>query len=432
MSQRVFLIDGARTPILKARGKPGPFAAADLASQLGRGLLARAPELAARIDEVILGCVMPSEREANIGRVATLRMGLSERIPAWTVQRNCASGMQSLDCAINRIQLGESQVVLAGGAEAMSRAPVMFQKRYVDWLAGLMGARGLPNKLKQMLGFRLSMLNPVFALEKGLTDPVVNLNMGETAEKIAERFAITRTAMDEFSVRSHQRLAKAIEEGVFAEEVMPLYDSDGNIYESDDGVRADSSVEKLATLKPVFEKPYGKVTAANSSQISDGGAWLLLVSEGVVEQLQLEPIAELKKVSWAGLDPAEMGLGPVHAIGKLLAATGLGIKDIDYWEINEAFAAQVLACQAALASEDYCQEFLGMAAPGAIPEERLNIHGGAVACGHPVGMSGARITLHLANILKAKNARRGIASLCIGGGQGGAILIERPDSGAGL
>ena len=430
MSQRVFLVEGARTPILKARGKPGPFAAADLASQLGRALLARTAIPAEQIDEVILGCVMPSEREANIGRVAALRMGLSDHVPAWTVQRNCASGMQSVDCAINRIQLGESGIVLAGGVEAMSRAPVMFQKRYVDWLAGLMGAKSLPLKLKLLLRFRLSMLSPVFGLERGLTDPVVNLNMGETAEKIAARFSIERQAMDEFAVRSHQRLAQAIDEDVFAGEVMEIFDHSGHVYDADDGVRPDSSVEKLATLKPVFEKPYGKVTAGNSSQISDGAAWLLLASESAVEELQLDPVAELKQVCWAGLDPAEMGLGPVHAISKLLARTELAMQDIDYWEINEAFAAQVLACQAAFASQDYCQEFLGIDAPGTIPEDRLNIHGGAVACGHPVGMSGARITLHLANVLKANKARRGIASLCIGGGQGGAILIERPVSGA--
>ncbi len=428
MSRRVFLVEGARTPILKARGRRGPFAAAELASQLGRALLNRAALPAEQIDEVILGCVMPSEREANIGRVAALRMGLSEHVPAWTVQRNCASGMQAVDCAIQRIQLGESNIVLAGGVEAMSRAPVLFTGAYVDWLAGLMAARSPTARIKQLLKFHPSLLRPNFGLEKGLTDPVVNLNMGETAEKIAARFAIERAAMDAFSVQSHLRLAQAIESGVFSGEVVPLFDAQGNVYAADDGVRPDSSVEKLCTLKPVFEKPYGKVTAGNSSQISDGAAWLLLVSEQALEEYQLEPIAELKQVQWAGLDPAEMGLGPVHAIAKLLQRTGLGVGDIDYWEINEAFAAQVLACQAALASEDYCQQFLGLSAPGSLPEDRLNIHGGAIACGHPVGMSGARITLHLANVLKAHNARRGVASLCIGGGQGGAILIEREET----
>lgn len=429
MSQRVFLVEGARTPILKARGKPGPFAAADLASQLGRALLERSPIPTERIDEVILGCVMPSEREANIGRVATLRMGLSEHVPAWTVQRNCASGMQAMDCAINRVQLGESDVVLAGGVEAMSRAPVMFQKRYVDWLAGLMGARSLPARLKHLAAFRLSMLSPVFALERGLTDPVVSLNMGETAEKIAARFNVSREAMDTYAVQSHHRLARAQQEDIFSDEVIPLFDEQGNLYAADDGVRPDSSVDKLSTLKPVFEKPYGKVTAANSSQISDGAAWTLLVSERIVEEFQLDPIAELKQVCWAGLDPSEMGLGPVYAISKLLSATGLKMADIDFWEINEAFAAQVLACQSAFESEEYCQQYLGHAALGSIPEDRLNIHGSAIACGHPVGMSGARISLHIANILKSKNARRGIASLCIGGGQGGAILVERLSAG---
>lgn len=430
MSRSVFLVDGARTPMLKARGKRGPFAAADMASRLGRSLLERTQVPAEAIDEVILGCVMPSEREANIGRIAALRMGLSERVPAWTVQRNCASGMQSIDCAMNRIMLGESDVVLAGGVEVMSRAPVLFQDSYVDWLAGLMGAKTLPDRLKQALAFRPSMLKPNFGLEKGLTDPVVDLNMGETAEKIAARFEISRQAMDEYAVRSHIRMAQAVENGVFRDEILPLFDAKGHFYELDDGVRPDSSVEKLAGLKPAFEKPYGRVTAGNASQISDGAAWLMLVSEQVVEEYQLEPLAEFKQVSWAGLDPAEMGLGPVHAIAGLLQKAGLGIGDVDYWEINEAFAAQVLACQEALASTDYCRDFLAIEAPGSIPEERLNIHGGAIAVGHPVGMSGARISLHLANTLVANNGRCGIASLCIGGGQGGALLMERRAGGA--
>ncbi len=429
MSRRVFIVDGARTPILKARGRRGPFSASDLATRLGRAFLSRVPLDTSLIDEVILGCVMPSEREANIGRVAALRMGLSEQIPAWTVQRNCASGLQSIDSAMNRIQLGVSDVVLAGGAESMSRAPVMFPDHYIDWLAGMMSAKSMGAKLQQALRFRFSMFNPNFALEKGLTDPVVSLNMGETAEKIAQRFGISRQAMDEFAVQSHVRLARAIEEDVFGEEVIPLFDQKGKVYQSDDGVRADSSVEKLAKLKPVFERPYGKVTAGNSSQISDGAAWLMLASEEIVERYHIEPMAELKQVRWAGLDPSEMGLGPVHAVANLLDDTSLNVKDIDYWEINEAFAAQVLACQAALESQEYCQQYLNLDAPGKIPEDRLNIHGGAVACGHPVGMSGARITLHLANTLRIKNAHRGIASLCIGGGQGGAILIERTAQG---
>ncbi len=426
MTEAVYLIDGARTPILKARGKSGPFAAADLATLAGRQLLLKANIEPSDIDETILGCVMPSENEANIGRVASLRIGLPESVPAWTVQRNCASGMQAVDCAMNRIQLGHSDLVLAGGAESMSHAPIMFSEKYVSFLGRFMGSKTLMAKLKTLSSFRPSFLSPVFALEQGLTDPVVSLNMGQTAERIAERFGIDRPSMDEWSVRSHLLAAKAHEEGVYKDELVPIIDSYGNLYDRDDGVRSDSNVEKLSTLKPVFEKPYGKVTAANSSQISDGAAWMLLASEAAVKRYSLKPMAKITDIRWAGLSPAEMGLGPAHSIAELLKVNQLSMQDIDYWEINEAFAAQVLACIEAMDSEEYCQQALGLdSALGRLPVDQLNIHGGAVACGHPVGMSGARIIFHMAKTLHLKGAQRGVASLCIGGGQGGAALIEK-------
>ena len=426
MSKPVYLVEGARTPILKARGKAGPFASADLATLAGRHLLMKTNIDAGEIDETILGCVMPSEHEANIGRVASLRIGVPESVPAWTVQRNCASGMQAVDSAMNRIQLGHSDLVLAGGVEAMSRAPIMFSDKYVSFLGRLMAAKTPMAKLKVTSSFRPSLLTPVFALEHGLTDPVVSLNMGQTAERIAERFGIDRLSMDEWAVQSHLRASAAQEAGIYADEVLPIIDGAGNLYDRDDGVRADSNVEKLSTLKPVFDRPYGKVTAANSSQISDGAAWVLLASEEAVERLDLKPMAKISDIKWAGLDPAEMGLGPAHSIAEILTANQLSMADIDYWEINEAFAAQVLACIEAMASDHYCRNELGLeSALGRLSVDNLNIHGGAVACGHPVGMSGARIILHLAKTLHLKNAQRGVASLCIGGGQGGAALIER-------
>ena len=425
MNRPVFLVDGARTPILKARSGRGPFSAADLAVQAGRPLLARSRLAARDFDEVVLACVMPSEREANIGRVAALRLGFDQATPAWTVQRNCASGMQAVDSAMNRIQLGHADLVFAGGVEAMSHAPVLFGEKYVNWLGKIFSAKSVQQKLAALSRFRLSLLKPVFALEHGLTDPVVKLNMGQTAEKVASRFDISREQMDCFAVRSHLRASQAADEGVFKDEIVPIFDNSGKVYKTDDGVRPDANVEKLSSLKPVFDKPFGKVTAANSSQISDGAAWVILASEEAVEKYQLEPLAELKTVQWAGLDPSEMGLGPVHATAKVLQEQGLGVADIDYWEYNEAFAGQVLGCCAALASDDYCRAELGLdSALGQMDQDKLNIHGGAVACGHPVGMSGTRIILHLANILKQKNAKRGIASLCIGGGQGGATLVE--------
>jgi acetyl-CoA C-acetyltransferase len=263
---------------------------------------------------------------------------------------------------------------------------------------------------------------------KGLTDPMVGLLMGQTAENLAYRFGITREQMDAYSVRSHQRLARAQDEGALKAgggEVEALYDTKGNAYALDDGVRRDASLEGLAKLKPFFDRKYGNVTPGNSSQITDGAAWLILASDAAVQRHGLSPIGRIVDSQWAGLDPAQMGLGPVHAATPILQRHGLGLDDLDYWEINEAFAAQVLGCVAAWKDENYCREQLGLQrAMGELDQEKLNVDGGAVALGHPVGASGARIVLHMLKLLKRKNAKRGIASICIGGGLGGAMLLE--------
>jgi acetyl-CoA C-acetyltransferase len=421
----VFVVDGSRTPYIKARGKPGPFSAADLAVAAGQPLLARQPFAAADLDEVILGCVMPSENEANIGRVAALRLGCGERVPAWTVQRNCASGMQSIDSAAQNIASGRSSLVLAGGVESMSRAPILYNYTMVHWLAAMARARTLPAKLKVLGRLRPGHFKPVIALLHGLTDPVVGLSMGQTAEILAHRFGITREMMNSFAVRSHRRLAGAHEKG-YLDEIEVLYDTRGTVHDHDDGVRPDSSIEKLATLRPVFDKPLGNVTAGNSAQITDGAAWLVLASEDRVSRYNLPVLGQLIDIQWAGLDPAQMGLGPCYAMAPIMQRNGLDTPDIDFIEINEAFAAQVLACLAAWKDPEFCRDELGRESPfTAIDEARLNVDGGAVAIGHPVGSSGARIVLHLLKVLQRNNAKRGMASICIGGGQGGALLIER-------
>ncbi|MGD2112664.1 MAG: acetyl-CoA C-acetyltransferase [Gammaproteobacteria bacterium] len=424
----VYVIDGSRTPFLKARGRPGPFTAADLAVAAGRALLARQPFAPADLDEVILGCVNPGPDEANIGRVAALRLGCGDRVPAWTVQRNCASGLQSIDSAAQNIAAGRSSLVLAGGVEAMSHAPVMLGKAMVGWLAGWSRARTPGARLKALGALRPAFFKPVIALLRGLTDPVVGLSMGQTAEILAHRFDISRPDMDGFALRSHQRLAAAQQSGHLGE-IEVVYDSRGNYYEHDDGLRAQSTLEELARLRPVFDKPDGKVTAGNSAQITDGAAWVLLASEELVARHDLPVLGRLIDSQWAGLDPAQMGLGPAYAMAPVLMRHRLEVSDIDYWEINEAFAAQVLACLAAWQDTAFCRDELGReAAFGAIDQERLNVDGGAVAIGHPVGASGARLVVHLLQTLQREKARRGMASLCIGGGQGGALLIERTET----
>ena len=293
--------------------------------------------------------------------------------------------------------------------------------------SGRLPARAAPRgaKLGQFAKLRPSvLLSPVIGLMKGLTDPVIGLLMGQTAENLAWKFGITRRQMDEFSVRSHQRAVAGRDAGHLGE-IVPLVDAKGKVYLEDDGVRADSSLEGLAKLKPFFDKKYGRVTPGNSSQITDGAAWLILASEAAVNKWGLEPLGKISDSQWAGLDPAQMGLGPVHAATPILQRNGLGLGDVDAWEINEAFAAQVLGCVAAWESDEYCREQLDLpGALGALDQGRLNVDGGAVALGHPVGASGARIVLHLLHVLRACQAKRGIASICIGGGQGGAMLVE--------
>lgn len=421
----VFIVDGSRTPQLKARGKPGPFKAADLALACARPLMARQPFEADELDEVILGCVMPGPDEANIGRVVALRLGCGNAVPAWTVQRSCASGMQAIDSALKDIRLGRAELVLAGGVEAMSHAPVLLNEQMVAWLGSLMATKNWLNRAKSLAQIRPHYLKPVNALLHGLTDPVVGLNMGQTAEVLAHRFGIRRSEMDAFALRSHQRLAAA-QDNNFLDEIEALYDTRGNYYLHDDGLRRDSTLEQLTKLHPVFDKPFGNVTAGNSAQVTDGAAMLLLASDKAVDQHDLPVLGQIVDSEWVGLAPEQMGLGPVHAVPPLLKRNKLKLQEVEFWEINEAFASQVLACLKAWEDKDYCKNELGLSsALGVLDQDRLNVDGGGVSLGHPVGASGARIVLHLLHVMQRHEAKTGIATLCIGGGQGGAMLIKR-------
>lgn len=421
----VYIIDGNRTPYLKASGKPGPFRASDLAVGAGKALLARQPFAPEALDEVILGCIIPGPDEVNIARLVALRLGCGKQVPAWTVQRNCGSGMQAIDSAATDIAYGRADLVLAGGTEAMSHAPLLLSPQSVELFGAWRQARGNGEKLRLLARIRPSHFRLVFSLLQGLTDPFVNLSMGQTAEILAWRFAISREAMDVFAVESHRRLAQARDNGRLAE-IEPLFAPDGTVYDHDDGVRRDSSVERLAQLKPAFDRPFGLVTAGNSAQVSDGAALLLLASAEAIGRYRLPVLGRIVDCAWAGVAPEQMGLGPVHAMAPIMQRQGLQTRDIACWEINEAFAAQVLACLAAWQNDDYARTELGLTqAFAAIAPELLNVDGGAVAVGHPVGSSGARIVLHLLQVMRRNKSQRGMASLCIGGGQGGAMLLER-------
>lgn len=425
MSGKVYVIDGARTPFLKAKGKPGPFSAADLAVGCGRPLLARQKFAPSAFDEVIVGAAMPSADEANIGRVVALRLGCGDKVPAWTVMRNCASGMQALDSACMNILAGRANLVLAGGTDAMSHAPLLFGPAMVNWLSDWTAAKSFGQRAGVAVKFRPAYLAPVIAILKGLTDPIVKLSMGQTAEIVAKRFGITRLMMDAFAAESHTKVLAARAGGHYGE-IEALIDGKGNVYADDDGVRTDSTPERLAKLRPVFDKTYGSVTAGNSSQVTDGAAMLILASAAAVIKHDLKPLGAIVDSQWSALDPSEMGLGPVHAITPMLQRHGLGLNDLDALEINEAFAAQALGCLAAWESDAYCREKLGLDnAFGKMDRAKFNIDGGAIAIGHPIGASGARVVLHALKTLERTGGKRAAASLCIGGGQGGAMLLER-------
>ena len=393
--------------------------------QCGRPLLLRQPFPPDAFDQVILGCVNVIADEMNPARVAALRLGMGETMTAFTMQINCGSGMQSIDTAFRYIREGSANLILAGGAESLSHAPLVYSRSAVNWYAKLFGARSLGARLSALLALRPGFFKPVIGLERGLTDPITDLNMGQTAELVAHLFHITRRQADEYSAESQQRLAAAQKDGHFAGELEPAFARDGTVFDYDDGVRPDSTADSLAKLKPAFERPWGKVTAGNSSQITDGASWVILASEDAVRVHNLTPKAVIVDSEWSALDPSIMGLGPVYCSTALLKRHQFGIGDIDLWELNEAFAAQVLGCLAAWEDAEFCRDALGLPGPaGRIPRDRLNVDGGAIGTGHPVGASGNRIVLHLVNAMKRLGKRRGIATECIGGGQGGAMLIE--------
>ncbi len=393
--------------------------------QCGRPLLLRQPFAPDAFDQVILGCVNVIADEMNPARVAALRLGMGESMVAFTVQINCGSGMQSIDTGYRYIQNGTADLILAGGAESLSHAPLVFSNRAVAWYGKLFAARGLVARLEAFLSVRPSFFKPIIGLERGLTDPITDLNMGQTAELVGHMFHVTRRQADEYAAESQQRLAAAQKNGLLADEVEPAFARDGTLFDHDDGVRTDSTADTLAKLKPAFERPWGKVTPGNSSQITDGASWVILASEDAVKEHKLTPKAVIVDSEWSALDPSVMGLGPVYCSTSILKRHNLGLGDIELWELNEAFAAQVLGCLAAWKDDEFCRDALGLsAAAGAIPRDRLNVDGGAIGAGHPVGASGNRIVLHLVNAMKRLGYKRGIATECIGGGQGGAMLIE--------
>lgn len=428
MKERIAIIAGFRSPMGKAGGVLKNLTAHDLGARIAKEVLIRSKVDLEKIDEVIIGNVAQPAEAANVARVIALKAGIPESVPAFTVHRNCASGMEAMTTAMSKIQNGEAEIIFAGGVESMSNIPLFFGKKMTALFGNLMKAKTLSQKLSVLASFRLHFLTPVIGLVQGLTDPISGLIMGCTAENIAKDFKITREEQDQFSLRSHQKAEAAMTNGNFKEEIIPVFNNDEKnslMIEEDEGVRKGQTLEALAKMKPYFEKVTGTVTVANSSQVTDGAAFAVLMSESKAKELGLEVIGYIRNFAYAGMDPSRMGLGPVFASKKLFDKTGLTLQDMELIEINEAFAAQVIGCTRAFASDEFCEKHFGMKqAMGEINPEILNVNGGGIALGHPVGMSGARIIIHLLRELKRRGKNRGLATLCIGGGQGGAVILE--------
>ena len=387
------------------------------AQELGRlavtELLERTGIDRAEISQTIFGNVAQPPEAANIARVIALNAGIPQEIPAYTVHRNCASGFEAVTSAYEKMTSGEGDTFIVGGTESMSNIPLLFSNTAADKFGALNRAKNLPQKLLAALRFRPSDFRPRIGVMLGLTDFTCGLNMGQTAEVLYRDFGIPRENQDAFALESHRKVTAA--RAKLREEIMTVYLPQGRFVQDDNGVRENQSMEALAKLRPVFDKHNGTVTAGNSSQLTDGAVALLVMSEDKAEELDLEPLGYLRAYSYVGVDPQRMGLGPAYAIPKVLEESKVEWDEIQLIEINEAFAVQVLAVELVLRKQFDLE----------INRDLLNVNGGAIALGHPVGASGARLVLTLLKEMKRRNLNMGLASACVGGGQGAALILER-------
>ena len=407
MKERIAIIDGLRSPVAKANGKLNDVSADTLGAIITKELVLRNNLKYEQFNEVIIGNVAQPANSANIARVMAIKAGFPQSTPAYTVHRNCASGMQSISSAIEKINSNQGDLYLVGGMESMSNIPLLYSDELRNLITKFTYARSLGEKLKLLATFRPSFLKPTVGLIAGLTDPISGKIMGITAENLANEFKISREEQDLYALNSHLKAQKAIESGRLKDEIHPIMTKNASIID-DDGIRFNQTIEALSKLNPIFDRLSGTVTAGNSSQVSDGACSMIVCTESKARELNLEPI----------------GFGPVYATKKLFDKTGVTLKDIDLIELNEAFAAQVIANLKAFKSEEFCKKTFNSSAIGEIDESILNVNGGAIAIGHPIGMSGARIVLTALKELKRRNNKLALATLCVGGGQGASFLLE--------
>lgn len=424
----VWVVDGLRSPFAKSGTVLKDMKAVQLGVQVLKDVLYRLNLDPKSIDEVVIGNTGSPEDAANISRIVALESGIPQEVPAYTVHRNCASAMEAVSQGYLKIKAGVADTMVVGGTESMSNMPLLFSKQMTEFFFQLMSAKTPAAKIQTLSKFRPAYLKPVIAIQEGLTDAVCGLNMGETAELLARENGITRLDQDKFALASHEKAVKAMESGRFKKEISPIsvapkYDT---FLSEDVGPRKGQTLEALGKLKPYFDKKNGTVTVGNACPITDGSCMLVLMRADKAKALGYKPLGKIRSFAFAGLEPERMGLGPAYSSPKALDAAGLSMKDIGLVELNEAFAAQVIAVQKMFASKKFAQEKLGRSnATGEIRDEILNVNGGAIALGHPVGTTGARLVLTLLKEMQLRDVQFGLATLCIGGGQGGSIVVEK-------
>jgi len=436
----VVIVDGVRTPFAKAGTKLKEIHPAELGRVALKELIARTNLDVNVVDEVIIGNTGNPVDAVNISRVVALNAGIPQKTSAYTVHRNCASALESISNGFEKIKSGTMDVVLAGGTENMSQMPTLIPAKTQKIFDKLFAAKGPKQALPllwQLFKADISQIKalftgnmkdpyfPVISVMQGLTDPFVGINMGQTAEILAKEWGLTREMQDQFALRSHQ-LAVAAKDKLRSEIATVFLPPEYKEAVIDDiGPRAEQTIEALKKLKPFFDKATGTITAGNSCPITDGAAMVLLMSREKAQQLGYKPVACIRSYGFAGLEPERMGLGPVYSTPVALKRAGINMKDIGLVELNEAFAAQVMACQKAFDSDEFAKNKLGLSSKvGSFSTDILNVNGGAIALGHPVGATGTRLVITLMNEMKRRQTQFGLATLCIGGGQGGAMILE--------
>lgn len=421
---RAAIVEGRRTPFAKAGTELAELDVFDLGLTAAQEVIARSEVDPAEVEQVIFGNVSRPVKYHNLAREIGLSAGIPRSTPAHTVGMACASACQAATQAVDLIERGYADVVLAGGAESLSNVPIQYSEPLARALVGAAQGKTILAKAQSFAHVRMADLAPV---APGIRETSTGLTMGESAELMAKMNGISRETQDGLAFRSHQNAARAAAECKMSMEVVPVFRPDGRAVTADNHVRPDTSPEKLAALRPVFDRGHGTITAGNSSPLTDGGAAVLLMSAGKARSLGYAPKAFIRSYAYAAVDPADQLLiGPAYAIPIALDRAGLTLADIDLVEMHEAFAAQVLSTTRALASRTFAEEKLGRAEPvGEVDPARLNVNGGSIALGHPFGATGARILTSLANEMDRREAQFGLVSVCAAGGLGCAIVLER-------